>query len=115
MEHCQKLGQGRSPPVRTLEEWEWLRKEVHAITPDITVMGDIWLAATDQEVEDEWRDAYAPYDQLNSSLAWPWGEPQTNFGDKYNCLYWQTSRADDRSWKEFECRSWAMACLKDVS
>ena len=29
MEHCQKLGQGRSPPVRTLKEWDWLRNELN--------------------------------------------------------------------------------------
>ena len=58
MEHCEKLGQGWSPPVRTLEEWDWLRAEVHAITPDISDIPDLWVAATDEKVEGEWRDAY---------------------------------------------------------
>ena len=115
MEHCEKLGQGRSPPVRTLEEWHWLRKEVQAVTPDIKVLGNIWVAATDEEEEDVWRDAYPPYDQLNSSLAWPWFERKDRKGDKYNCLYWETYRPDEKAWKEFECGSYAMSCLKVVS
>ena len=35
MHHCQKLGKGRSPPVRTLQELETLQTEVQAITPNI--------------------------------------------------------------------------------
>ena len=117
MEHCEKLGQGRSPPVRTLEEWDWLRKEVHAVTPDISVMGKIWLAATDEEVEGEWRDAYPPHDQLNSSVGWPWdsSSKDTEVGDKYNCLQWYTHWADDRSWVEYQCDYYDMSCLKEVS
>ena len=117
MEHCQKLGKGRSPPVRTLEEWDWLRKEVHAITPDISVMGTIWLAATDQEVEGEWRDAYPPYDQLNTSLPWPWklNGKDSQEGDTHNCMVWQTSWSYVGSWVEAQCKSYNRACLKDVS
>ena len=117
MEHCEKLGKGRSPPQRTLEEWDWLRKEVHAVTPDISVMGNIWLAATDDEEEGVWRDAYSPYDQLNSSVAWPWRSEKKDagYGDTYNCLYWRTAEKDDKSWSEFECTSYRMSCLKDVS
>ena len=90
MEHCQKLGKGRSPPVRTLEEWDWLRKEVRAVTPDISVLGKIWVAITDEEVEGESRDAYPPHDQLNRSVGWPWysSSKDTENGDKYNCLHW---------------------------
>ena len=35
MEHCQKIGKGRSPPVRTLQELETLQTELQAITPDL--------------------------------------------------------------------------------
>ena len=45
MDHCQKLGRGRSPPVRTLEEWESLAKEFDAISPNS--IGYPWLAATE--------------------------------------------------------------------
>ena len=48
MHHCEKLGKGRSPPVRTLEELETLQTEVQAITPNIAVLPWLWLAATDQ-------------------------------------------------------------------
>ena len=38
MEHCQKIGGGRSPPVVTLQQWETFTKEVDAITPDTSVL-----------------------------------------------------------------------------
>ena len=118
IEHCEKLGKGRSPPLQTQEEWEWLRKEVHDITPDISELSVIWLAATDEEVEAEWRDAYPPYDQLNTSWAWPWGlvrTKDTTRGDIDNCLQWYTHWPDDESWVEFQCSDFNMGCLKDVS
>ena len=118
MEHCEKLGKGRSPPVRTLEEWDWLRWEVHNITNDIWIdfttetettdireLGTIWLAATDEEVEGEWRDHYRLNDQLNNSVTWPWGlkTKDTELGDTSNCLQWYTYRADHTSWVEYKC------------
>ena len=118
MEHCKKLGKGRSPPVRTFEEWDWLRREVRALTiDDPSVVGKLWLAATDDEVEGEWRDAYSPYHKLNTSVAWPWWSfrKDTSNGDTYNCLQWLTHKPDEASWKEHHCFSFDMACLKDVS
>ena len=74
MEHCEKLGAGRSPPVRTLEEWEWLRKEVRAVSPDTSDLPNLWVSVTDRDIEDEWRDAYPPYDKIDTNVtgAWPW-------------------------------------------
>ena len=117
MEHCEKVGKGRSPPVRTLEEWDWMKKEVHAITPDIKELPFIWLAATDAEVEGEWKDAYPPHDQLNTSWAWPWTfYPRHNTkGNSHNCLFWFTIRYDPKAWAEELCDSHDVACLKDVS
>ena len=116
MDHCQKLGQGWSPSVQTLEEWNWLRKEAHAVTEDISVMGTIWLAATDEEVEGEWRDAFPPHDQLNSSVAWPWADgidKDNKLGDTYNCRKWYTPWGD--YWVETECISYNTHCLKEGS
>ena len=145
MEHCEKLGKGRSPPVRTLEEWDWLRWEVHNITTDIwretgtgtgtdmrvigttdiSVLGTIWLAATDERVEGLWRDPYPSYDQLNTSVAWPWGKSgtkDTELGNSSNCLQWYTVAPrgplpDDASWVEYKCTTikYNISCLKDVS
>ena len=117
MEHCEKLGKGRSPPVQTLEQWNWLWEQLHAVTPDISVMNRIWLAATDEEVEEQWRDAYPPYDQVNTSWAWPWGPSgkDTKLGDTFNCLQWYTHLPSTYSWVEYECHSYEMACLKNVS
>ena len=116
MEHCQKVGNGRSPPVRTQEEWDWMVKEVNAITsPDIRVLKDwIWVAATDEEVEGEWRDAYPPYDLLNTTehLYKDWANTVNK-----NCLQWSLEvRGLIRHW----CQALSPtgdtnpACLKGV-
>ena len=51
MEHCKKLG-GRSPSVRTNEEWRALFAEVSAISPrSARVFSRIWISATEGDVE----------------------------------------------------------------
>ena len=54
MAHCAKIGGGRSPPVRTLQELELFQAELHAVTADISVLPWLWLAAVDKEKEGEW-------------------------------------------------------------
>ena len=51
MEHCQKLGKGRSPPVRTFQEMETLRTELEAVTTNLAALPWLWLSATDQKQE----------------------------------------------------------------
>ena len=53
MQHCQKLG-GRSPPVRTLMEWQGLTREIEAMLPKLPSSvsdegntTDFWLPVTD--------------------------------------------------------------------
>jgi hypothetical protein len=62
MEHCQKIGDGRSPPVRTLQEWETLNEKLRQISLDISIIpysGQLlWLSATDAKYEEEWIDYY---------------------------------------------------------
>ena len=43
MEHCHKIGRGRSPPVRTLEELETLQAELSALTPNLAALPWLWL------------------------------------------------------------------------
>ena len=43
MAFCQKLG-GRSPPVRTLQEWENLTKELDILIPNPSEGQQLWLA-----------------------------------------------------------------------
>ena len=111
MEHCQKLGRGRSPPVRTLEEWDWMKKEVHAITPDISHLPYLWLAATDEEVEGEWSDAYTG-EELDTGVAWPWyvRNKDQDYADDSNCIQWYTDQPDDESWNEWQCNGYDMGC-----
>ena len=112
MEHCQKLGQGRSPPVRTLEEWNWLWGEVNAITPQLWTLNYLWLAATDEEKEEVWRDYYSPHDHLETGVVWPWYNIRgdTDKGDTHNCLLMYTDESADDTWDEAQCSSYDQAC-----
>ena len=47
MEHCQKIGGGRSPAVGSLEEWVRMTREVNAISPRTQEHCHMWLAATE--------------------------------------------------------------------
>ena len=46
MQHCQKIGGGRSPHVGTIERWNNYTQELDAITEFTTQLGFIWLAST---------------------------------------------------------------------
>ena len=107
MEHCQKLGKGRSPPVRTLQEVETLQAEIDVVTFIHDNKGNLpremWLAATDGEwrgeggevgagVEAEWRDSYTGEklgdlepDIVAKSGPWFPGHDAAE-GDQSNCL-----------------------------
>jgi hypothetical protein len=60
MQHCEKLGGGRSPLVQTPQQWKGLQLELQKITLDLKVLGPqlLWLAATDEKNESLWRDYY---------------------------------------------------------
>ena len=115
MEHCEKLGEGRSPPVRNLEEWDWLREEVLAITPDVSDLPKVWLPVTDNAVEGEWRDSYPPYDKVDTNVteAWPWRSTLKDAFGKAgdNCMQWETNYKVYASWSEVNCLSYSSACL----
>ena len=112
MEHCQKLGQGRSPPVRTQEEWDFLWKELNAITPELWRLPYLWLAATDEEKEGVWRDYYSPHKKLETGVAWPWygNKRDTTVGDNENCLILLTDQPINDTWYEWQCSSYDQAC-----
>ena len=47
MKHCQKISNGRSPSVATLEDWKWLTTEVASISTQNQDHCHLWLAATE--------------------------------------------------------------------
>ena len=109
MHHCEKLGKGRSPPVRTLEELETLQTEVAAITPNIAVLPWLWLSATDQEEEGDWRDYYTG-ERLGDYVK-PWYPGHDNkFGDRYNCLIMYPDTPPNIAWGEWQCSSSDKGC-----
>ena len=68
MEHCQKLGKGRSPPIRTGQELETLRAEMRAITEDTEKLPNVWLSLTYQE--EVYRDYYSRNRVDNYTKPW---------------------------------------------
>ena len=63
MQHCEKVG-GRSPPVRTFEEWKTFAEEVQHIKvkPTTSFPETLWLSATEGDKKgslsrlDHWSD-----------------------------------------------------------
>ena len=47
MNHCKKISNGRSPSVATQEDWNWMIKEVEAISTENQEHCHMWLAATE--------------------------------------------------------------------
>ena len=60
MQHCQKIGKGKSPSVGSFEEWERVRGEVELFTKLVN-LGRIWLAVTEGDVQG----------RLNRLAHWP--------------------------------------------
>ena len=75
MEHCKKLG-SRSPPVRTLQEWQNLIIEVSLLATEADLRTDLWLPIKmDSNTEDEqssgvWRDYYTEEPLDNYTKPW---------------------------------------------
>ena len=112
MEFCQKLGKGRSPPIRTENELNTFKRELHAITPDIKVFLWIWVAGKDDKQEAVWRDFYT--DELVENYTKPWAPGHDGrFAADYfdtNCLLWYTGYPDYKALEEWYCESYDMTC-----
>ena len=125
MEHCQKIGHGRSPPVGTLQQWETFTREVDAITPDTSIFLFMCLAAkegtegdmerlphwpeTIEVNETVWRDYYTG--ERMEEFARPWfSNHDAWLGDEFNCLGLDTRQPWEMSWNEFHCNSYEMTC-----
>ena len=104
MEHCQKIGGGRAPPVRTLHELDTLREELYAITSDFSALPIFWLAAKDAEVEGEWRDYYTGEAIGNYTKPWYPGHDDVR-GDVFNCLGYYTDTPEENAFGERPCFS----------
>ena len=76
MEHCQKMGKGRSPPLRTGKELETLRTEMRAISEDTQKLPFVWLSLTYQEEEGVWGDYYSRERVDNYTKPWNIGMRQ---------------------------------------
>ena len=126
MEHCEK-GNGRSPPVRTPQEWQWLIKNLTIISHDTdavqsaTPQGNIWLAGLDgtgndkvgkNGVEGVWTDPYPPFEEIFTE-GFPWRPITngTNHPDR-NCMILQNRAGPmkDALASDFECYAMPHSC-----
>ena len=119
MNHCEKLGNGRSPPVTTIEEIEYLQTELEAIAPNVRDLPSVWLAATDSQEEGVWRDYYTGEELGNFTKAchgsptFPWASCNY-FSRQYNCLHKRQS-SKTYSWIPTQCKQMWKGCVCQYS
>ena len=128
MHHCEKIKNGRSPPVTTEEEWESLWTELNLVNKDLSrTLTYIWISVTEgdknnelerldhwpetelvknqtmklEAVETIWRDFYTGQ-RLNWSLSWGSGK-DTKYYETSNCL--RAYMAFPDSWSEMFCNT----------
>ena len=120
MKLCDKLG-GRSPSVKTKQEWENLLEQLNAISPDPSALpARIWLSATEgdiggelrkldhwqEDVEAEegvWRDYYSGEQLENYTKPWMTSSGDKENGKAYNCIHFRHTLAETRAWYEWQC------------
>ena len=132
MKHCEKLG-GRSPSVKTKEEWENLWKEMKAVSPDPSKLQDLkesertWLSATEGDIgqklgrldhwpegveaeEGVWRDYYTGKQLENYTRPWRSSSKDKENGEAFNCIQFYTIFAETRTWVETRCNDDHIGC-----
>ena len=130
MEHCRKIGGGRSPSLLTSQQWKTLTMEVGTITDfDFSVIPWMWMAVTEGDVDKKlakpehwpsmepdnpseetlsategvWRDYYTG-EKVNVEANYPDWYPKhdTRYGEEYNCLGLYT----DQAWEKIPVDGW---------
>ena len=128
MRHCEKLG-GRSPPVRTWEEWQMLHDEVQQLRIDPVVFAqmNIWLSATEgdkdsmlsrldhwpegiEAIEGVWRDYYTGEELDNYTKPWPDSNLDDSKETSFNCILYDPTEDAVSSWEEWQCRELEISC-----
>ena len=131
MELCQKLG-GRSPSVKTTEEWEGLWKQIESLRPDLSrPQNYIWLSATEGDIgrkeesqlgdlehwpegvtaeESLWRDYYTGELLENFTKPWLNQNQDGKLGDNFNCIDFSPRLAKTKSWTEWSCYNSNIGC-----
>ena len=127
MQHCQKLG-GRSPSVKTFQEWQSLAEEIQHIKVDpLRLPAQLWLSATEgdknenlarldhwpegiEAEEGVWRDYYTGEQLDNYTKPWYSENKDTVNGDKYNCVLYFPDTVQTASWMEWHCTQLTIGC-----
>ena len=139
MEHCQKIATGRSPAVTTEEEWMDLMQELILVTPDRSILPNMWLSATEGDknrqlaILDHWPETEVFNNEtlkLNATeTIWrdfytgqrlkDWEKPyfgnskqgqMIRYGENYNCIALYTDEPLPGSWYEWQCISYDKSC-----
>ena len=122
MRHCQKLGDGRSPPVTTPQQWLSMQSEIEAIALENlghgTILPNMWLSVTEGDLGEglarlsHWPDTefiegqgklpliagegvwrdYYTGKRAESLLGGQTAETETFRGELYNCMAAVTER-----------------------
>ena len=127
MEHCEKLG-GRSPPVRTLEQWHTFHQELQHLRVDpLRLQWAIWLSATEGDkslnlsrldhwpegiraIEGIWRDYYTGEELDDYTKPWVDSNQDNLEGESHNCVLYHPTNDIMTSWQEFQCIQEDMGC-----
>ena len=129
MQHCQKLG-GRSPSVRTFEEWTSFFEEAqHIKVKPLRLPRLLWLSATEGDkasnlsrldhwpedidaVEGVWRDYYTGEKLANYTKPWYSASGDNKRGSTFNCLNYYPNQPARfaSSWLEWQCLNDNMGC-----
>ena len=126
MEHCEKLG-GRSPSVKTFEDWQILHQELQFLRIDLLRFQVLWLAATEgdknlklsrldhwpegvEATEGVWRDYYTGEELDNYTKPWPDSNLDELNGESYNCIIYGPSEDVMTSWQEWDCSDFETGC-----
>ena len=108
MHHCQKIVNGRSPPVTTEEEWENFKFEVDLIAEDHSDLPYMWLSAKMEAEEAIWKDFYTGQ-RLKDNWEKPYWYSTRKFGD--HCLGAYTDVPWAKSWDD----TWPCSYFLDQS
>ena len=97
VKHCQKLNRGRIPPVRTLEEWQYVEKEVLHLAEGIVPLPTIWMSPRADSVNGgEWMDYNTNYTKLDNYTR-PWSSSSGQ------CIKWPLANPAGKSWTGTSC------------
>ena len=124
MQLCEKL-RGRSPSVRTYEDWEVFVEELRFL--GALSIEYLWLSATEgdqglklyspdhwpkgtEAMEGVWRDYYTGEELANFTKPWSDDFQDMLYGEGDNCIQYDRDTNQSSSWTEWQCVDEIIGC-----